>query len=223
MEKGQLDFLCLTEAWHQGYCALSEAHPPGYSYLEAARKAGHGGGSAVIHRQDLELSLIYLPTTSSYECLAFKCKPCFSHDCCPHLPALKSQPCFRPRNVYSHNPLYHLCQYHNPGRSKHACWHPIILFHNQFPSAARHPQPTTTCWYPIMLQGKHTFWTSLTPPQSATYDSGVKWEVWSEPIADGFLSHSSLVQVYHLLPDIFWQLFGLVHGGTESGELETDL
>lgn len=132
MEKGQLDFLCLTEAWHKGYCALSEAHPPGYGYMQAARSAGHGGGSAVIHRQDLELSLIYLPTTSSYECLAFKCKPRFSHDCCPHLPALKSQPCFRPRNVYSHNPLYHLCQYHNPGRSKHHDNTPSFHFTTNF-------------------------------------------------------------------------------------------
>ena len=35
-----------------------------------------GGGLAVIHRQDLELSPIPLPTTSC-ECLAFKCKSPF--------------------------------------------------------------------------------------------------------------------------------------------------
>ena len=66
-------FMCLTESWHQPevYSALNEACPPGYSYLEAARSTG----LAVIHRQDLELFPIPLPTTSSCECLAFKCKP----------------------------------------------------------------------------------------------------------------------------------------------------
>lgn len=71
--------MCLTETWHQPevYSALNEACPPGYSYLEAARSTGRGGGLAVIHRQDLELSPISLPATSSCECLAFKCKPPF--------------------------------------------------------------------------------------------------------------------------------------------------
>ncbi|XP_073710666.1 uncharacterized protein [Misgurnus anguillicaudatus] len=74
-----LDFMCLTETWHQPevYSALNEACPPGYSYLEAARSTGRGGGLAVIYRQDLELSPIALPATSSCECLAFKCKPPF--------------------------------------------------------------------------------------------------------------------------------------------------
>ena len=78
-EKG-LDFMCLTETWHQpeDYSALNEASPPGYSYLEAARSTGRGGGLAVIHTQDLELSPIPLPATSSCECLAFKFKPPFS-------------------------------------------------------------------------------------------------------------------------------------------------
>ncbi|XP_055022551.1 uncharacterized protein LOC129412584 [Boleophthalmus pectinirostris] len=78
-EKG-LDFMCLTETWHQSqvYSALNEACPPGYTYLEVARSTGHrGGGLAVIHRQHLELSSISLPPTSSCECLAFKCKPPF--------------------------------------------------------------------------------------------------------------------------------------------------
>lgn len=77
-EKG-LDLMCFTETWHHPgtYSAISEACPPGYSYMEAARNTGHGGGLAVIHRQDLELSPISLPTTSSCECLAFKCKPPF--------------------------------------------------------------------------------------------------------------------------------------------------
>ena len=75
-EKG-LDFMCLTETWHQPevYSALNEACPPGYSYLEAARSTGQGGGLAVTYKQDLELSPISLPATSSCECLAFKCKP----------------------------------------------------------------------------------------------------------------------------------------------------
>ena len=49
-EKG-LDFMCLTETWHQPevYSHLNEAYPPGYSYLEAASSTGHGGGLAVIH------------------------------------------------------------------------------------------------------------------------------------------------------------------------------
>ena len=77
-ERG-LDFMCLTETWHQPevYSALNEACPPGYSYLEAARRTGRGGGLAVIHRQDLEFSPISLPATSSCECLAFKVKPPF--------------------------------------------------------------------------------------------------------------------------------------------------
>ena len=77
-ERG-LDFMCLTETWHQPevYSALNEACPPGYSYLEAARRTGRGGGLAVIHRQDLEFSPISLPATSSCECLAFKIKPPF--------------------------------------------------------------------------------------------------------------------------------------------------
>ncbi|XP_051778115.1 uncharacterized protein LOC127526531 [Erpetoichthys calabaricus] len=77
-EKG-LDFMCLTETWHQSevYSALNEACPPGYSYLEVARSIGRGGGLAIIHRQDLGLSPILIPATSSCECLAFKCKPPF--------------------------------------------------------------------------------------------------------------------------------------------------
>ncbi|KAG2468944.1 NPFF2 protein, partial [Polypterus senegalus] len=66
-EKG-LDFMCLTETWHQSevYSALNEACPPGYSYLEAARSTGRGGGLAIIHRQDLGLSRILIPATSSW-------------------------------------------------------------------------------------------------------------------------------------------------------------
>ncbi|XP_047193774.1 uncharacterized protein LOC118286550 [Scophthalmus maximus] len=66
--------MCLTETWHQPEVnsALNEACPPGYSYVEAVRSTGRGGGLAVIHQQDLELSPISLPATSSCKCLAFK-------------------------------------------------------------------------------------------------------------------------------------------------------
>ena len=32
-------------------------------------------------------------------------------------------------------------------------------------------------------------------------------------LADGFVTHSSLVQVYNLISDVLGQLFGLAHGG----------
>lgn len=71
--------MCLMETWHQPevYSALNEACPPGYSYLEAARSTSRVVVLAVINRQNLELSSISLPATSSCECLAFKCKPLF--------------------------------------------------------------------------------------------------------------------------------------------------
>ena len=67
--------MCLTETWHQPDSALNEACHPSYSYLVATRSTGRCGGLAVIQRQDLELSPILLPKTSSCECLAFTCKP----------------------------------------------------------------------------------------------------------------------------------------------------
>ena len=71
--------MCLTETWHHpgDYFALNEACPPGYTYLEKARVIGRAGygGLAVIHRQELKLSPLPLPEQSSFECLAFRCKP----------------------------------------------------------------------------------------------------------------------------------------------------
>ena len=32
-------------------------------------------------------------------------------------------------------------------------------------------------------------------------------------LADGLVAHSSLVQVYNLVPNVLRQLFGLAHGG----------
>lgn len=71
-----LDFMCITETWHQPdtFLSLNESCPPGYSYLQKARSTGRGGGLSVIHRSDLELSLQPLPELSSFECLAFKCR-----------------------------------------------------------------------------------------------------------------------------------------------------
>ncbi|XP_072571304.1 uncharacterized protein [Paramormyrops kingsleyae] len=76
LENG-LDLLCLTETWHEPevFYTLNESCPPGYSYFEKARSTGRGGGLAAIHSQDLELSSIPLPVLSTFECLAFKCKP----------------------------------------------------------------------------------------------------------------------------------------------------
>ena len=72
-----IDFMCLTETWQQPevYSALNEACPPGYSYLEKARCTGRGGGLAVVYRSNFDLSPLPLPAYSSFECLAFKCKP----------------------------------------------------------------------------------------------------------------------------------------------------
>ena len=38
-------------------------------------------------------------------------------------------------------------------------------------------------------------------------------------LADGFVAHSSLVQVYKLISDVLGQLFGLAHGGEIEGVL----
>ena len=72
----ELDFMCLTEAWHKpgDYSVLNEACPPGYSYMEKARSSGPGG-LAIIHRTKLELSPLPITDFSSIKCLALKCKP----------------------------------------------------------------------------------------------------------------------------------------------------
>ncbi len=41
-------------------------------------------------------------------------------------------------------------------------------------------------------------------------------------LADGLVAHSSLVQIYNLVPDVLWQLFGLAHGSAEVGMEDTD-
>ena len=69
--------MCLSETWHRPevYSALNEACPPGYFYHEKARSTGRGGGLAILHRGELELTPLPLPKFSSFECLAAKCKP----------------------------------------------------------------------------------------------------------------------------------------------------
>lgn len=39
--------------------------------------------------------------------------------------------------------------------------------------------------------------------------------VFTKLLADGILAHSSLMQVYNLVPDVLWQLFDVAHGGEE--------
>ncbi len=72
-----LDMMCITETWHQPdhFSTLNESCPQGYNYLQKARSTGRGGGLSVIHHSDLELSTQPLPALTSFECLAFKCKP----------------------------------------------------------------------------------------------------------------------------------------------------
>ncbi|KAM3583200.1 uncharacterized protein V6R79_009203 [Siganus canaliculatus] len=73
----KLDIMCLTETWQQAgvYKALNEACPPGYKYLLKARDTGRGGGLAIFHRLDLDLFPLPLPTYTTFEALAFSCKP----------------------------------------------------------------------------------------------------------------------------------------------------
>ena len=73
----QLDLSCLVETWQRPghYSGLNEVCPPGYLYLHKARTTSRGGGLAVIYRENLDLSPMPLPTLTSFECLAFKCKP----------------------------------------------------------------------------------------------------------------------------------------------------
>ncbi|KAI2664935.1 hypothetical protein H4Q32_003256 [Labeo rohita] len=70
----------LTETWYQPevFLFLNETCLPGYCYIQKARSIGHGGGLAVIYCSHLDLSLLVLPELSSFECLAFNCKPPFT-------------------------------------------------------------------------------------------------------------------------------------------------
>ena len=65
-------------SWHKPdvFSVLNETCPPGYHYLQKACSTGHGGGLSV-YRDELDLSPLPLPELSSFECLAFKCRPPF--------------------------------------------------------------------------------------------------------------------------------------------------
>ena len=85
-----LDVLCLTECWHEPgvFLGLNELCPPGFKYIERARVGKGGGGLAIFHRQELELTPIPVAAQSSFECLAVKFK----------LPALTVLLVYRPSN-----------------------------------------------------------------------------------------------------------------------------
>ncbi|KAM3604518.1 uncharacterized protein V6R79_012350 [Siganus canaliculatus] len=76
----KLDIMCLTETWQQAgvYKALNKACPPGYKYLFKAHGTGRGGGLAIFYRPDLDLFPLPLPTYTTFEALAFSCKPPWS-------------------------------------------------------------------------------------------------------------------------------------------------
>ncbi len=40
-------------------------------------------------------------------------------------------------------------------------------------------------------------------------------------LADGLVAHSSLVQIYNLVPDVLWQLFGFADGSGKVGMEDT--
>ena len=59
------------------FFVLNETCPPSYLYPQKASSTGCGGGLSVIYRDELDLCPLPLPELSSFECLAFKCKPLF--------------------------------------------------------------------------------------------------------------------------------------------------
>ena len=69
-----LDFLCITETWHNhlDYFSLNQATPPGYTYIDQPRPTGKGGGAASIHKKDLKIITISTPPVHSFEKIAFK-------------------------------------------------------------------------------------------------------------------------------------------------------
>ncbi|KAE8283704.1 hypothetical protein D5F01_LYC19107 [Larimichthys crocea] len=71
--------MCLTETWQkpEAFSVLNKTCPNGFCYLQRTRTSGRGGGLAVIHSSDLDITPLPLPELSSFECLAFKCKPPF--------------------------------------------------------------------------------------------------------------------------------------------------
>ncbi|CAJ1078415.1 LOW QUALITY PROTEIN: uncharacterized protein LOC116399339 [Xyrichtys novacula] len=70
----KLDFLFLTETWHKplDYFSLNQATPTGYTYIDKPRPEGRGGGIATIHKKDLKIISLSMPTVSSFEHVALK-------------------------------------------------------------------------------------------------------------------------------------------------------
>lgn len=91
------------------YSALNEDCPFAHSYMKAARSTGHSGGLALIHWHDVELFHIYLPTTSSYECLSFQCKPPFPVNVLIYHPPKLIPTFITEMYDFFHQTLYHLC------------------------------------------------------------------------------------------------------------------
>lgn len=69
-----LDFLCITETWHNhlDYFSLNQATPPGYKYIDRPRPTGRGGGIASIFKCHLKVNPISIPSIESFEHIAFK-------------------------------------------------------------------------------------------------------------------------------------------------------
>ena len=70
-----LDFLCITETWHNhlDYYSLNQATPPGYTYIDQPRPTGKGGGVASIHKKDLKIITISTPPLTPSKPLLLNC------------------------------------------------------------------------------------------------------------------------------------------------------
>jgi len=64
----------------------------------------------------------------------------------------------------------------------------------------------------------HGYFVFLTFPNNGTNSCLLLTKL----LADGLVAHFSLVQVYNLVPEVIWQLFGLAHGGGNVGMEDTD-
>ena len=73
IKEKHIDICCLVETWQkpQDFLALNKATPPGYVYLQRPRLKGGGGGLAVIHRDDILIKEVTVPTATSFECIVF--------------------------------------------------------------------------------------------------------------------------------------------------------
>lgn len=69
-----LDFLCLTETWHQqnDCLLLNQVAIPGFGFIEKSCSSGRGGSLAVVYNLELNLCLFSAPAFQSFEFLVFK-------------------------------------------------------------------------------------------------------------------------------------------------------